>query len=103
MTLAEGVDSIDATEADGDLLGHGYLFHTMILEDIERLLETNSDPAARAHVEPVPAEAGRGAYWRLVNNGAGDSGRSLPPIRLVVQSFLAACGMILRVRLRAEA
>ena len=52
MTLVKGVDSIDATKAETDLLGHSYYCRPSILEDLSELVVEGTAPAHREGLIP---------------------------------------------------
>lgn len=62
--LVPGIDSIDATAADGDLLGHSYYADSRaVLADLHQLLTHDLPPDQRFGLRARTAEGGR--YWEL--------------------------------------
>jgi esterase/lipase superfamily enzyme len=62
LDVVEGVDTIDASEIDMDLLGHSYYGDCVpLLHDVELLLDRNLAPADRG-LEPSIGHEGH-AYW----------------------------------------
>lgn len=65
MLVVKGVDSIDASGAQSDRLGHGYLFHASVLADVAKLIRTDDSPDQRS-LRPAKAEGGK--YWILARS-----------------------------------
>lgn len=65
MLVVKGVDSIDASGAQSDRLGHGYLFRASVLADIAKLIRTDDSPGQRS-LRPAKAEGGQ--YWVLAGS-----------------------------------
>lgn len=61
--IFDGIDTIDASNVDTDILGHGYFAKSdSILGDIDRLLSLRRPPGERAGLYPVQLGDGR-TYW----------------------------------------
>jgi len=64
LILVPGIDSIDATAADGDLLGHSYYADSRaVLADLHQLLTHDLPPDQRFGLRARTVEGGR--YWEL--------------------------------------
>ena len=64
VLVLPGVDTIDATAAEGDLVGHSYYGESRaILADVFSLLKTGMPPDQRFGLHPVEAEGQK--YWIL--------------------------------------
>lgn len=63
MVIVDGVDSIDASLADTDFLGHGYVFKNSILLDIDTLFRQRTPPQQRDKLKPQ--QTGSLLYWML--------------------------------------
>ena len=63
MVVVDGVDSIDASLASTDVLGHGYVFHSSILFDIESLFRFGKPPSQRERLRVQ--QTGKLLYWML--------------------------------------
>ncbi len=63
MVVVDGVDSIDASLASTDVLGHGYVFHSSILFDIESLFRFGKPPSQRERLRVQ--QMGKLLYWML--------------------------------------
>lgn len=61
LVCVHGIDTIDASHVDTDLLGHGYFAQTStLLNDIGSLLQDGKDPENRGL---LPLKKGDAAYW----------------------------------------
>ena len=63
MVVVDDVDSIDASLASTDVLGHGYVFNSSILFDIESLFRSGKPPSQRERLRVQ--QMGRLLYWVL--------------------------------------
>ena len=63
MVVVDGVDSIDASHASTDVLGHGYVFNSSILFDIESLFRFGKPPSQRERLRVQ--QMGKLLYWML--------------------------------------
>ncbi len=63
MVIVDGVDSIDASRASTDVLGHGYVFNSSILFDIESLFRSGKPPGQRERLRVQ--QMGKLLYWML--------------------------------------
>jgi esterase/lipase superfamily enzyme len=63
MVIVEGVDSIDASAAATDFLGHGYVFKSSILFDINNLFKLGKPPQERDKLRQE--HLGSFLYWLL--------------------------------------
>jgi esterase/lipase superfamily enzyme len=63
VTVAAGLDTINVTNADLTLLGHGYVASARnVLVDMHTLIHHNAPPAERFGLEPAETERGE-RYW----------------------------------------
>lgn len=64
VTLAEGLDTVDASELEATFLGHSdFATERPLLQDLFGLLKASLAPRERLGLEAVTSDAG--AYWRL--------------------------------------
>ena len=64
VTLAEGLDTVDASELEATFLGHSdFATKRPLLQDLFSLLKASLEPRQRLGLEAVTNDAG--AYWRL--------------------------------------
>lgn len=63
MVIVDGVDSIDASAAATDFLGHGYVFKSSILFDINNLFKLGKPPGERDKLKEE--HLGSFLYWLL--------------------------------------
>jgi esterase/lipase superfamily enzyme len=63
MVIVDGVDSIDASAAATDFLGHGYVFKNSILFDINNLFRHGKPPQQRDKL--TQEHLGTFLYWLL--------------------------------------
>lgn len=64
VTLAEGLDTVDASELEATFLGHSdFATERPLLQDLFSLLKASLEPRERLGLEAVTSDAG--AYWRL--------------------------------------
>jgi esterase/lipase superfamily enzyme len=62
VTLLDGIDTIEVTNIDLTLLGHGYFAEAApVLYDIKELMDSNSDPDKRLRTRPMGPQEKR--YW----------------------------------------
>jgi type I restriction enzyme, R subunit len=65
VTIAEGMDTIDATGVDETFLGHSYIASVRaLIHDLSSLLKTSLPPAERVGLEKAITEYGK-KYWRI--------------------------------------
>jgi len=65
IMVLEGIDTVDASEIDTSMIGHGYYgSHKVVVEDILNLIIRGLDPPNR---ELVPGEVGEWDFRKLVN------------------------------------
>lgn len=66
IVVVDGIDTIDASEADAELLGHEYFSQgAETVEDLYQWIVLGRPPSERSTLEPVMSENGR--YWRIIN------------------------------------
>lgn len=109
IIIAPGIDTIDASGIDTDLLGHSYFAQMKdVLQDINLLLIASKSPAERSLLEQARAA---GKYWRLASAVVppGEGTRKLPGAgflnlryALLLAVFLVACAVAVWVILRAK-
>jgi esterase/lipase superfamily enzyme len=63
IVIVAGIDSIDASAAATDFLGHGYVFKNSILTDVNNLFREDRPPKERANLKPE--QLGSLLYWLL--------------------------------------
>ena len=64
VTIVDGMDTIDATAVDTDLLGHSYYAdNRTVISDLFQLLRYGASPSERFGMHPMSAPGGR--YWRF--------------------------------------
>lgn len=64
VTLAEGLDTVDASDLEATFLGHSdFATERPLLQDLFSLLKASLEPRERLGLEAVTTEGG--AYWRL--------------------------------------
>jgi esterase/lipase superfamily enzyme len=64
VTLAEGLDTVDASDLEATFLGHSdFATERPLLQDLFSLLKASLEPGQRLGLEAVTTDAG--AYWRL--------------------------------------
>jgi esterase/lipase superfamily enzyme len=74
LLLAKGIDTVDASHAQTDLLGHGYFDHSVsIISDIHKILATGAPPEMR---QLIPAVVRDLKYWIIPESSAGASKES---------------------------
>ena len=60
------IDTIEVTNIDLTLLGHGYYAEAeAVLYDISELLKHDADPDKRLRIRPVPSPDARSRYWTI--------------------------------------
>jgi Protein of unknown function DUF86 len=65
VTLADGLDTVDASELEATFLGHSdFATQRPLLQDLFSLLKASLEPRERLGLESVTADAGA-AYWRI--------------------------------------
>lgn len=64
MVVVQGIDTIDASNVDTSLLGHGYFGERTVLGDIFYLLKDGKGPDDRYGLEPRLRRNVR--YWEFV-------------------------------------
>jgi esterase/lipase superfamily enzyme len=63
VTIVPGIDTVEVTNVDVSLLGHGYFAEARdLLHDIHNLLIADTPPASRMGLRPATTSDGRG-YW----------------------------------------
>jgi len=64
VTLAEGLDTVDASDLEATFLGHSdFATERPLLQDLFSLLKASLEPRERLGLEAV--NTGAGAYWRI--------------------------------------
>ena len=64
VTVVPGIDTVEVTDIDVTLLGHGYYGDAeAVLYDMSQLLTGNAEPATRPRLRAV--DGTEGAYWRI--------------------------------------
>lgn len=65
VTVAEGLDTVDASELEATFLGHSdFATQRPLLQDLFSLLKSSLEPRERLGLEAVKTHAGA-AYWRI--------------------------------------
>ena len=64
ITTLDGIDTIEVTNIDLTLLGHGYFAEAApVLYDMKDLMEANKDPAKRLRIQEKDASGRK--YWSI--------------------------------------
>jgi hypothetical protein len=64
VTLAEGLDTVDASDLEATFLGHSdFATGRPLLQDLFSLLKASLEPRERLGLEAM--NTGAGAYWRI--------------------------------------
>jgi esterase/lipase superfamily enzyme len=66
VTVIDGIDTVDVTNADLTLLGHGYYGAAQgVLYDMHESILHGTPPASRTRLTEVPAAGRTGRYWKI--------------------------------------